>query len=177
MITRKAMMLSGFAALLALGGAGAAFAERPHDGGPMGRGMGPGPMMGERFCQAKDPLAPRLIDRISRTVQPTDAQKPDFDALSAAITKAEGDLKAACPTDAERADMTPPGRLNLAEKRMSAMLAALRTVKDPFDALYAKLDDKQKDRIRWSGRGFAGLGGGGGWGGWRHQEPGGDHGR
>jgi hypothetical protein len=173
MITRKALMLSGFAALLALGGAGAAVAQRAHDGRYMGRGA----MMGERFCQAKEPLAPRLIDRITRRVQPTDAQKADFDALSAAITKAETDLKAACPTEAERADMTPPGRLNLAEKRMSAMLAALRTVKEPFTTLYAKLDDKQKESIRWRGRDFGMMGGGKEWGGWRHQGPGGDHGR
>lgn len=154
-MNRKILMTSGVLAVLALGGAGAAFAQRAHGPGPMGGPMGPmGAVMGERFCNAKEPLAPRLVDRISKTVQPTDAQKTEFDALSSALSKAEGDLKAACPTDAERADLTPPGRLNLAEKRMSAALAALRTVKQPFDAFYAKLDDAQRDRIRWAGRGW-----------------------
>jgi hypothetical protein len=160
-MNRKILITSGVLAVLALGG-GAAFAQRGHGPGMMGPGM----MMGDRLCNAKEPLAPRLIDRMSKTLQPTDAQKADFDALASAVTKAEGDLKAACPTDAERADQTPPGRLNLAEKRMSAGLAALRTVKDPFNALYAKLDDKQRDRIRWSGHGWGGGHEGGPMGWW-----------
>ncbi|MFO1151752.1 MAG: Spy/CpxP family protein refolding chaperone [Alsobacter sp.] len=162
-MTRKVLILSGLAAILAVGGAGLAYAERGH--GPMGGPgmMGPG-MMGPRFCAADEPFAPRILDRMERRIQPTDAQKPEFDALKAAAAKAEQQLKAACPTDAERADMTPPGRLNLAEKRMSAGLEALRTIKGPFDALYAKLDDKQRDRMRWAGRGWGERGGHGrGW--------------
>jgi hypothetical protein len=31
-----------------------------------------------------------------------------------------------------------------------AMSEALKTVRPAFDALYAKLDDKQRDRMRWS---------------------------
>jgi hypothetical protein len=161
MTTRKVLILSGVAAVLAAGGIGAALADRPH-GGPMGGpfggpGMGPG-MMGARFCEAKEPFAPRIMQRMERTLQPTDAQKADFEALKAAASKAEDQLKAGCPTDAERADATPPGRLNLAEKRMSAGLDALRTIKGPFDALYAKLDDKQRDRMRWAQRGWGGMG-------------------
>jgi hypothetical protein len=163
-MTRKVLILSGVAAILALGGAGAAFAERGH--GPMGPGggmMGPG-MMGPRFCAATEPLAPRILERMERRIQPTDAQKAEFDALKTAAAKAEEQLKAGCPTEAERTDMTPPGRLNLAEKRMSAGLEALRTIKGPFDAFYAKLDDKQRDRIRWAQRGWGERGGHGrGW--------------
>jgi hypothetical protein len=164
-MTRKVLILSGVAAFLAVGGAGFAYAERAHGpmgGGMMGGGMGPG-MMGARFCNANEPIAPRILERMERRIQPTDAQKPDFDALKTAAAKAEEQLKAACPTEAERADMTPPGRLNLAEKRMSAGLEALRTIKGPFDALYAKLDDKQRDRIRWAQAGWGERRHGHGW--------------
>ena len=158
-MTRKVLILSGVAAILAVGGASYAYAERGH--GPMGGpGMMGGGMMGARFCAADEPFAPRILDRMERRIQPTDAQKPEFDALKVAAAKAEQQLKAACPTEAERADMTPPGRLNLAEKRMSAGLEALRTIKAPFDALYAKLDDKQRDRMRWAQRGWGEHGGG-----------------
>ncbi len=74
------------------------------------------------------------------------------------MTKAEQTLKASCPTEAERADRAPPARLALAEKRMTAGLEALKTVRGPFDTLYAKLDDKQRDALRWSGRGDWGGG-------------------
>lgn len=168
MTTRKSWVMAGAALALVVAGSGAALAERGHGPGPMREGMmgpgmmGPG-MMGPRFCAAKESIAPRIADRMEKTIQPTEAQRADFDALKAAMTKAEGTLKAACPSDAERADATPVGRLNLAEKRMSAGLEALRTVKAPFETLYAKLDDKQRDRIRWSQRGPGGPGG------WHHR--------
>jgi len=160
---RKTLIVGSVAAALAVAGFGAAFAQRADGrgagpGGPMGPGMmmpgGMGMMghgvMAERFCAAKDPFAPRITNGIEKLLQPTDAQKADFDALKTAVAKAETDLKAACPTEAELADRTPPGRLNLAEKHLSAMLAAVGTIKGPFNALYAKLDDAQRDRIRWA---------------------------
>ena len=169
MTTRTKWVMASAALVLVVAGSGAALAARGHGqgmGGPagmMGPGMmGPG-MMGERLCNAKEPLAPRIADRMEKTIQPTETQRADFEALKTAMGKAEGALKAACPTDAERADATPVGRLNLAEKRMSAGLDALRTVKGPFEALYAKLDDAQRDRIRWSQRGAGAMGG------WHHR--------
>jgi hypothetical protein len=176
MSTRKFLILSGVAATIAAAGLGVAVAQQRPDGmgpGRMGQGgggmmeggmhgmMGGGRMggMAQRFCTTKASFAPFVIERIEKTVQPTDAQKPDFEALKTAITKAEADLKAACPSEAELADRTPPGRLNLAEKHMSAGLAAIGTIKGPFNALYAKLDDAQRDRIRWSERRMGERGG------------------
>jgi hypothetical protein len=117
--------------------------------GMMG-GFGPG-YMGRRFCEAKDSFAPRIMARIETSIRPTDAQKADFDQLKAAAAKAEDIMKAACPTESELADRTPPARLALAEKRMTAALEALKTIRTPFDSLYGKLDDKQRDRLRWMG--------------------------
>ncbi|MHB2165760.1 Spy/CpxP family protein refolding chaperone [Alsobacter sp. R-9] len=122
----------------------------------MGGMMGGPMMMGGRLCNASESFVPRMTQRLERSVTLTDAQKPDFEALKAAMTKAESTLKAACPTEAERNDRTPTGRLALAEKRMTAALDAIRTVRPAFDAFYAKLDDKQRDQMRWSTRGGAG---------------------
>ena len=168
----KTVMVAGIAALVAAGGMALAEGRggdgmmRMHMGqgmGGPGMGMGPGMMggrMGERLCAAKEPVAPLMATRLETRLKPTDAQRADFDALKAAMAKAEQTLKAACPTDAERSDRTPPARMALAEKRMTAGLDALKTVRGPFDTLYAKLDDKQRDALRWSG--------GGDWGGGRH---------
>ena len=125
MNTRKTLIMGGVAAALAVAGFGGAYAQRAEGRGPglmgqgnmgpgmMGQGMmGPGMMghgmMAERFCSAKEPMAPRITNGIEKLLQPTDAQKADFEALKTAIAKAETDLKAACPTEAELADRTPP---------------------------------------------------------------------
>lgn len=135
-------------------------AHRDGRGGRMGGaegGMMGMPMMGGgRICQSNESMVPRMTTRLERSVTLTDAQKPDFEALKAAMAKAEATLKAACPTEADRNDRTPTGRLALAEKRMTAGLEAIRTVRPAFDAFYAKLDDKQRDQLRWAGAGMPG---------------------
>ncbi|GGH11434.1 hypothetical protein GCM10007036_08480 [Alsobacter metallidurans] len=165
MATKRAKwILGGVAAIAAAGALTAAYAqERGPHGGMMGMGPGMGRMMGERLCTAKEPVAPRIADRIESTVRITDAQKGEFENLRKALADGEAKLKAGCPTDAERADRTPPGRLALAEKGMAAGLDAIRTVRPAADALYAKLDDKQRDRLRWMGPGRREGGGHGHW--------------
>ena len=106
-------------------------------------------LMGNRFCQSTDPVAPRMLGRLENTIRPTDAQKPEMDALRAAATKAETIMRAACPAAGDD-DRSPPARLAQMEKRVTAMAEALKTVRPAFDALYAKLDDKQRDRMRWA---------------------------
>ena len=66
--------------------------------------MGPGMMMGARLCGAKELIVPRMTSRLETSLKLTDLQKPDFEALKAALAKGEATVKAACPTDAERAD-------------------------------------------------------------------------
>ena len=149
-MTRTKTILAGAIAALAVGASGLiAFAgERGH--GAMHDMMhGAGPMMMGRICSEKDSMAPRMIERLEQRIQPSDAQKVDFEALKSAAVKAEATMKAACPTQAERDNRSPPARLALAEKRMSAALEAIKTIRPPFDALYAKLDDKQRDSLRW----------------------------
>lgn len=178
---RKVILAAGLAALLAAGGVAyaaefrggegafhrdAAMNASVHDamhrdgrdgggrGGMMGGGMGMPMMMGGRLCNSNESMVPRMTQRLERSVTLTDAQKPDLENLKQAMTRAEATLKAACPTEAERNDRTPTGRLALAEKRMSAGLEAIRTVRPAFDTFYAKLDEKQRDQLRWASRGM-----------------------
>ena len=139
----KKTLIMGTALVVVAGGALAAFAQ---PGGRHGENFGP---MGH-MCDAKDPMGPRLLDRLQRTIKPTDAQKPEFEALKAALTSAEATVKATCPADPASVDHTPPGMLSGMEQHLTAMLSAVKTVRPAFDALYAKLDDKQRDALRWS---------------------------
>jgi len=124
--------------------------SQDHHGKMKGYGMEMGGfMMGARYCDNKDPMAPKMIGRLESTIKPTDAQKPEMDALRAAATKAEGIMRAACPAAGDD-DRSPPARLAQMEKSAIATADALKTIRPAFDALYAKLDDKQRDRMRWS---------------------------
>jgi LTXXQ motif family protein len=136
-------MLAGAALVIAGSGALAAYAM---PGGPRHENFGP---MGH-ICEARNPMGPRLIEHLQRTIKPTDAQKPEFEALKAALAKAEADVKATCPADPESVDRSPTGMLASMEQHLNAMLGAVKTVRPAFDALYAKLDDKQRDALRWS---------------------------
>src|SRR5690242_2241558 len=99
-ISRKSLLGLGAGAAL-LGGLGFAIAG-PGDG-PGGHGWMHGKMggergqFGERFCASDEAFAPRITSRLEGAIRPTDAQKPEFDALKAAVEKAETGLKAACP--------------------------------------------------------------------------------
>jgi LTXXQ motif family protein len=152
MVTFSASRLSIAALLLAIA-TGSASAQ-PGGGlfGPgmmMGPGMMRGPgMWGGRFAGPCDPGAAGLagwrIDQIERVVRPTDAQRTALDDLRAASTKAAEALASACPREVPQSSTQ---RLDFMEKRMEAMLQAIKTVRPAFDALYASLSDEQKARL------------------------------
>lgn len=124
---------------------------RPMPGTP---GWGPGMMMGPgmmgrggfgHMCNPRAAgLAEWRFDRIERAVRPTDAQRKALDDLKAASAKAAETIVDACPRDIPRASTE---RLALMEKRMEAMLQAIKTVRPAFDAFYGSLSDKQKTRL------------------------------
>jgi LTXXQ motif family protein len=118
--------------------------------GMMGRGYGPGAMTGPvwrggMMCSPRAAgFAAWRIGAIEEVVRPTEAQRPALDALKAASTKAADALVAACPQDVPA---TSPARLEVMEKRLDAMLQAVKTVRPAFDAFYAVLTDEQKRRL------------------------------
>lgn len=124
--------------------------------------MGPGMMSGgmRGMCSPRGAgLAEWRMERIERIIQPTEAQRSALNALRDASTKAAETITAACPRELPA---NAPARLELMEKRMEAMLAAVKTVRPAFDAFYATLTEEQKVRINKAGpRRW-------GWHGWRN---------
>jgi hypothetical protein len=111
----------------------------------MGPGMMRGPgMWGGGFSGMCNPRFAGRVDEIERAVKPTEAQQTVLKDLRAASAKAAETLTAACPNDLPR---TSGERLAFMEKRMEAMLAAVKTVRPAFDAFYASLTAEQKDRL------------------------------
>ena len=107
--------------------------------GMMGRGAGRG--MGWMCSPQSAGLAEWRKERIERLVKPTDAQRKALDDLQAASTKAAQIVTDACPREFPSSAQS---RLELMEKRMEAMLSAIKTVRPAFDAFYATLTDEQK---------------------------------
>lgn len=115
--------------------------------GMMGRGMMGSWMMGGRGG-ACNPAAAGLFgwraDQIAELIKPTDAQRPKFDEFKSASIKAADVMRDACRADVPE---TIIGRTEAMEKRMDAMLQAVRMVRPALEALYATLSDEQKARL------------------------------
>jgi hypothetical protein len=101
-----------------------------------------------------------MIRRVERVTQPTAEQRPGFDRLKEAIGKAGEIMRGACMTERP---VTPTGRLAAAEKRLAAMLDAVRTVRPALDAYYGSLTDEQKARLTLAQPHMGRGGTGGGW--------------
>jgi hypothetical protein len=121
-------------------------------GGGWGMMMGAGMMMGPGMMGRDGAMcSPRTagfaewrVDRIERAVKPTEAQRAALNDLKAASVKAAEAMAAIC----SRQPSTKVGeRLEFMEKRMEAMLQAVKTVRPAFDAFYASLTDEQKTRL------------------------------
>ncbi len=115
--------------------------------------MGPGMMRGAgmwggRFDGPCDPgavgMAEWRINEIERVVQPTDAQRAPLADLRTASAKAADGIKSTCPHEIPQ---TSVQRMAFMEKRMEAMLGAIKTVRPAFEAFYAALSDEQKARL------------------------------
>lgn len=145
--------------------AGPSPGDRPGRGPGWGPGMmmGPGMMGGRGMGGICNPRAAGLaewrMDRIARLINPNEGQRKALDDLRAASTKAAQTIVSACPREFPA---SAPARMELMEKRLEAMLAAIKTVRPAFDAFYATLSDEQKSRINsrgprhWGWRGWRG---------------------
>ena len=84
------------------------------------------------------------LERIQRLTRPTEEQRPAFDELKTASTKALDILRQACPAEQP---LTPPARMAAMEKWLEARLQASKTVRPALEGFYRLLSDEQK--IRW----------------------------
>jgi LTXXQ motif family protein len=98
----------------------------------------------ETCKQPKQGLANLPIEKIEDALNPTDAQESELNRLQEATTQAVSIMQAACP---DETPITPPGRLNVMEKRLQAMIDAAKTVKPALDSFYASLTSEQKARF------------------------------
>lgn len=144
-----ASQLLAVCAIVTLSLAAVAHAQ-PTDRNRDGRGymMGPGMMDREHFGRMCSPRAAGFsewrIDAMERTVKPTDAQRAKFDELKAVSGKAADSMRTAC---AAEVPATMAGRMEATEKRLDAMLQAVKSVRPAFEAFYATLSDDQKAKL------------------------------
>lgn len=126
----------------------------------LGPKVGPKPANGDvkqaqdtQSCkQPKEGLANLPIEKIEDAVKPTDAQVAGLNSLQDATNKAVSILQAACP---DEIPLTPPGRLETMEKRLTAMIDAANTVKPALASFYGSLTNEQKARFNRIGRTLA----------------------
>ena len=98
-----------------------------------------------RTCEEPKPgLVDMPVDRIARAINPTSAQLAKLDTLKKASAEAVETLRANCPTYTA---LTPTGRLEAMEKRLTAMVEAARKVQPALNDFYNSLNDEQKRRL------------------------------
>lgn len=102
------------------------------------------PQDSKSCSETKPGLATLPIEKIEDVVKPTAAQHDALKQLQDATAKAVSLLQAACPEDVP---LTPPGRLEVMEKRLQAMIDAGNTVKPALESFYTSLSDEQKARF------------------------------
>ncbi|MSP33055.1 MAG: hypothetical protein EXR03_09605, partial [Pseudolabrys sp.] len=76
----------------------------------------------------------------------------DLNRLEEATAKAVSIMQAACP---DQTPLTPPGRLEAMETRLTAMIEAANTVKPALGSFYGSLNAEQKARFNRIGRDLA----------------------
>ena len=118
-----------------------------------GHMMGPGMMDRHQFGRMCSPRSAGFVewrlDRLERIVRPTEAQRAKFDEFKAASNKAAETMRAACPTEVPT---TMVGHMEAMEKRLEAMLQAVKSVRPALEAFYATLSDEQKASLNTGSR-------------------------
>ncbi len=91
-------------------------------------------------------LAPGIesvpVDRIRPAIKPTAQQNDILNQLEQASAKADGILRASCPT---ARPLTPVGRLEALATRLQAMIQAIDLIRPPLVSLDQSFDDKQRE--------------------------------
>ena len=89
-------------------------------------------------------LGPWEVGKMEQTLSLDSAQRTRFNELKTASQRALQYLNESCP---KNDPVTPTGRLEAMERRLSAMLEAVRTVQPALDDFYGALNDEQKARL------------------------------
>ena len=89
-------------------------------------------------------LRRRTRGPILRTIDLTGEQRAQLDRLKAVWAKASEELKASCPAATPG---TPEARLDAAQQRIEALIAAVDTLRPALRDFYASLTDEQKAEL------------------------------
>jgi hypothetical protein len=89
------------------------------------------------------------IETLRDWLKPNDQQQALLDKLDDATNAAIDALATACP---DAIPLTPTGRLEAMEKRLTAMVDAAETIRPALDAFYASLTSEQKAQFNTLGR-------------------------
>jgi hypothetical protein len=84
------------------------------------------------------------MQRVEQAVKPTQQQQDTLEKLKAASTEAANQLQASCPAQSPQ---TAIDRFDAVGKRLSAMAAAIKTVRPALADFYSSLTDEQKARF------------------------------
>jgi hypothetical protein len=136
-------------------GSGTGPGRGPGPGMMMDQGFGPGMMMGPGMMRGRG-MAGRMcnpqmagfsgwrIAAIEQAIKPDEAQQRKLDEFKSASARAAETMRNACPAEFP---VTPTARMEIMEKRMDAMLQAIRIVRPAFDGFYNSLTDEQKAKL------------------------------
>ena len=103
------------------------------------------PLASTDLCGATTANADALMERIERAVSPNASQRDALEQLRRALAQAIERIAATCPA-AVPASLAE--RLNAIQNRIWAMRDALLTIRLPFEAFYASLNDEQRQQLR-----------------------------
>jgi hypothetical protein len=84
------------------------------------------------------------LDQIRQAITPNDAQSAALQNLFNASSNAAQTIGAVCPTDVA---LTAPKRLAAMQRRVEAMIVAVKIVQPALDKFYGLLSDEQKARL------------------------------
>jgi hypothetical protein len=88
------------------------------------------------------------VQRIEQVVRPDAQRQSAFDDLKNAAQNAADQLRSSCPTAVPQ---SPVARLDTVETRLTAMLAAIKSIRPNLESFYASLNDEQKARFNTMG--------------------------
>ena len=115
---------------------------------PPGVVIGPGMVRERAIRRMCDPRTLGFdswrIEPLEEALKLSEEQKGKLGAIRVASEKALAQFISNCPRELP---LTPTGRLEMLEERLSAMLEAVKTLRGAFDAFYASLSDEQKAHL------------------------------
>jgi hypothetical protein len=107
-----------------------------------------GPASGDNLaalCSSRTESFTQLpVQHVEQAVKPTQQQQDALAKLKIASTEAANQLQASCPAQSPQ---TPIDRFDAVGKRLSAMAAAIMTVRPALADFYSSLTDEQKARF------------------------------